>query len=50
MLKRVQQDRKKCAIPNLFRNLEFSNDNKSVVLVLGGPGIGDRFLIAFLGG
>jgi hypothetical protein len=34
MLKRVQHDKKKCVIPNLFRNLEFDNDNKSIAFVL----------------
>jgi len=34
MLKRVQHDKKKCVIPNLFRNLEFGNDNKSIAFVL----------------
>jgi len=34
MLKRVQHDKKKYVIPNLFRNLEFGNDNKSIVFVL----------------
>lgn len=34
MLKRVQQDKKKCVIPNLFRNLEFRNDNKLIAFVL----------------
>jgi len=43
MLKRVQHDRKKCVIPNQvlnliqdlrFRNLEFGNDNKSIVFAL----------------
>jgi hypothetical protein len=28
MLKRVQHDEKKYVIPNLFRNLEFVNDNE----------------------
>ena len=30
MLKRVQHDKKKYVIPNLFRNLEFANDNKLI--------------------
>jgi len=34
MLKRVQHDKKKCVIPNLFRNLEFGNDNKSIAFAL----------------
>jgi len=34
MLKRVQHDKKKCVIPNLFRNLDFDNDNKSIAFVL----------------
>ncbi len=34
MLKRVQHDKKKCVIPNLFRNLEFWNDNKLIAFVL----------------
>jgi hypothetical protein len=34
MLKQVQHDKKKCVIPNLFRNLEFGNDNKLIVLAL----------------
>ncbi len=34
MLKRVQHDKKKCVIPNLFRNLEFGNDNELIALVL----------------
>jgi hypothetical protein len=34
MLKRVQHDKKKYVIPNLFRNLEFSNDNKLIPFVL----------------
>jgi len=34
MLKRVQHDKKKYVIPNLFRNLEFSNDNKLIAFVL----------------
>jgi len=28
MLKPVQHDKKKCVIPNLFRNLGFGNDSK----------------------
>ena len=35
MLKRVQHDRKKCVIPNLFRNLDFGNDNKIIAFVSG---------------
>ncbi len=34
MLKRVQHDRKKHVIPNLFRNLEFSDDNKLIAIVV----------------
>jgi hypothetical protein len=35
MLKRVQKhDKKKYVIPNLFRNLEFGNDNELVAFVL----------------
>ena len=35
MLKRVQKhDKKKYVIPNLFRNLEFGNDNKLIAFVL----------------
>jgi|GEM_PF-2158000 len=34
MLKRVQPDKKKPVIPNLFRNLEFGNDNKLIAFVL----------------
>jgi len=34
MLKRVQHDKKKCVIPNLVRNLEFCNDNRSIAFVL----------------
>jgi len=34
MLKQVQHDNKKYVIPNLFRNLEFSNDNKLIAFVL----------------
>ena len=34
MLKRVQHDKNKCVIPNLFRNLDFGNDNKSIAFVL----------------
>jgi len=34
MLKRVQHDKKKPVIPNLFRNLDFENDNKLIVFVL----------------
>jgi hypothetical protein len=29
MLKRVQHDKKKCVIPNLFRNLELGNAQKA---------------------
>jgi hypothetical protein len=34
MLKRVQHDKKKYVIPNLFRNLEFGNNNKLIAFVL----------------
>ena len=34
MLKPVQHDNKKSVIPNSFRNLEFGNDNKSIVFAL----------------
>jgi len=34
MVKRVQHDNKKYVIPNLFRNLEFGNDNKLIAFVL----------------
>ena len=34
MLKRVH-DKKKYVIPNLFRNLEFGNDNEFIAFVLG---------------
>ncbi len=34
MLKPVQHDKKKCVIPNLFRNLDFGNDNKLIAFVL----------------
>jgi len=34
MLKRVQHDKKKYVIPNLFRNLEFGNDNELIAFVL----------------
>jgi hypothetical protein len=34
MLKRVQHDKKRYVIPNLFRNLEFGNDNKLIEFVL----------------
>jgi hypothetical protein len=34
MLKRVQHDKKRYVIPNLFRNLEFGNDNKLIAFVL----------------
>jgi hypothetical protein len=37
MLKRVQHDKEKCVIPNLFRNLDFGNDNKSIAFVLVTP-------------
>ncbi len=37
MLKRVQHDKKKCVIPNLFRNLEIDNDNPSIAFVLVHP-------------
>jgi hypothetical protein len=37
MLKRVQHDKKKPVIPNLFRNLEFNNDNKLIAFVLITP-------------
>ena len=33
MLKRVQHDKKKYVIPNLFRNLEFGNDSELIALV-----------------
>jgi len=33
MLKRVQHDKKKYAIPKLFRNLEFENDNELIAFV-----------------
>jgi len=33
MLKRVQHDKKKYVIPNLFRNLEFGNDKILSVFV-----------------
>jgi hypothetical protein len=50
MLKRVQHDRKKCVIPNLFRNLDFGNDNKLIAFVSiskeGSFGmIGKRFFV-----
>ena len=35
MLKRVH-DKKKYVIPNLFRNLEFGNDNELIAFVLDG--------------
>jgi hypothetical protein len=34
MLKRVQHDKKKYVIPNLFRNLELGNDNELIAFVL----------------
>jgi len=34
MLKRVEHDKKKCVIPNFFRDLELGNDNKSIAFVL----------------
>jgi hypothetical protein len=34
MLKRVQHDKKKRVIPNLFRNLEFGDGNKSIAFAL----------------
>jgi hypothetical protein len=34
MLKRVQHDKKKCVIPNLFRNLDSSNVNKLIAFVI----------------
>jgi len=34
MLKRVQHDKKKCVIPNLFRNLESGNGNISIAFAL----------------
>ena len=37
MLKRVQHDKKKCVIPNLFRNLDFANDNELIAFVLMSP-------------
>ena len=37
MLKRVQHDKKKYVIPNLFRNLEFGNDNELTAFVLVSP-------------
>jgi hypothetical protein len=33
MLKRVQHYKKKCVIPNLFRNLDFDDDNGFIALV-----------------
>ncbi len=39
MLKQVQHDKKKCVIPNLFRNLEFGNDNKSIAFALFTPNL-----------
>jgi hypothetical protein len=35
MLKRVQHDREKCVIPNLFWNLELGDGKKAIVFVLG---------------
>ena len=34
MLKRVH-DREKCVIPNLFRNLDFGNDNELICVSIG---------------
>jgi hypothetical protein len=34
MLKRVQHDKKKYVIPNLFRNLGFWNDNELIAFVI----------------
>ena len=34
MLKLVQHDKKSYVIPNLFRNLEFANDNRLIAFVL----------------
>jgi hypothetical protein len=34
MLKPAQHDKKNYVIPNLFRNLEFSNDNELIAFVL----------------
>jgi hypothetical protein len=34
MLKRVQHNKKKYVIPNLFRNLEFGNDNELIAFVI----------------
>ena len=34
MLKRVQHDKKKYVIPNLFRNLESANDKELIAFVL----------------
>jgi hypothetical protein len=34
MLKRVQHDKTKSVIPNLFRNLKVANVNKSMAFVL----------------
>jgi hypothetical protein len=34
MLKRVQHDKKKYVIPNLFRNLEFGNDDELIAFVI----------------
>jgi len=34
MLKRVQHDKKKYVIPNLFRNLEFVNNNELIAFAL----------------
>jgi hypothetical protein len=36
MLKRVQHDKKKYVIPNLFRNLEFGNNKILIAIVLAG--------------
>jgi hypothetical protein len=34
MLKPAQHDKKNYVIPNLFRNLEFANDNELIAFVL----------------
>ena len=34
MLKRVQHDKKKCVIPNLFRNLDLGNDKELTAFAL----------------
>ena len=34
MLKRVQHEKEKSVIPDLFRNFDFGNDNKSIAFVL----------------